>query len=201
MSLNRVLALCLGACLTTLSAMAQVEPEARKALETLGTPKTLKADFIQEKSLVDLGRPIVAKGRLVYSAQEGVIWNLREPIQHVLVLPTRGASAGNRALAESAAIVGSIVAGNPDALARHFAISATPDDAGWDVRLKPGSQALSKVFSEITLRIESKAVTKVVMREIRGDSVTIKVLNPMVDQPLSPEELAAFKAQPQPAGR
>jgi hypothetical protein len=174
------------------AASAQVSPEARIALDTLGTPRTLKADFIQEKTLVGATRPIIAKGRLVYSAELGVAWTLREPIQHTLVLPAKATQGTNRALNESAAIVGSIVAGNPESLARHFAIEATKDTGGWDIRLRPSSQGLARIFSEITLRVESKVVTRVVMRETRGDGVTIRLVDPIVDQPLSPEENQAF---------
>lgn len=178
----------------TLILPAQVSPEARRALETLGTPRTLKADFVQEKTLVGVERPIAAKGRLVYSAEEGVAWSLTDPIRHVVALPAKGVHGASRATAESAAIVGSLVAGNPDALARHFAINARRDDRGWDLSLRPSSEGLARIFSEITLRIESKAVTEVLMRETRGDSVRIRILNPVVDLPLTPAEIAAFRS-------
>jgi hypothetical protein len=172
---------------------AQITPSAKEALLSLGAPSTLKANFRQVKRLSGVDRPIAASGRMVYSAELGVTWSILSPIRHTTVLPL-GAPAGgaNRALGESAAIVGSIVGGKPDNLGRHFELSAVRDKAGWDLRLRPLSQGLGAVFDEIMVRIEQGAAIRVELREARGDSVTIHIDSPVKGQPLTADEVAAF---------
>jgi len=179
--------------LSSPSAFGQVSQVAREALQSLGAPTTLKAEFRQEKRLSGIDRPIVANGRLIYSSEHGVAWILVEPIRHTTVLPLGNNPGGaDRALGEAATIVGSIIGGRPERLGRHFELTATRDGEGWDVRLRPLSQGLGDVFTEIIVRVEKGSATKVELRETRGDSVTIHITPGAIGEPLTPEDMGIF---------
>lgn len=57
--------------------------EIRKAA---GSIKSIQADFVQEKHMKMLVRPLISKGRLVYQAPNAMRWEYLSPIENVLLM-------------------------------------------------------------------------------------------------------------------
>lgn len=54
--------------------------------------KTLSADFIQEKHLRIMARPVISRGRLYYKSPRFIRWEYLAPVKHVMLLNKDGAS-------------------------------------------------------------------------------------------------------------
>jgi outer membrane lipoprotein-sorting protein len=54
--------------------------------EAAGTIKTIRADFIQEKHLKILSRPLVSKGVFYYQAPNSLRWEYTTPVRSILLM-------------------------------------------------------------------------------------------------------------------
>lgn len=51
-----------------------------------GKVQSVRADFIQEKHMPILARPLISKGHLIYQAPGSLRWEYRQPVQSVLLM-------------------------------------------------------------------------------------------------------------------
>lgn len=123
----------------------------------------LRGDFVQEKSLPGFQHPLRSRGRFLLAREHGVIWDTQAPFASELVIGARGLSIdGQRevgaevpALARIHRLLIAAIAGDIDALAAEFEITAEPSDSSWTLRLRPRDAATASVLSAIELQGQS----------------------------------------------
>ena len=86
-----------------------------------GSVQTVQADFVQEKQMPILSRPLVSKGRFYFRTPRSLRWEYLEPVQSILVMH--------------------------DGRVTRF----VADETGWRSERGPGLEAMQIVLQEISL--------------------------------------------------
>lgn len=147
--------------------------------------EVLRADFRQEKAMQALNRPLVSKGKIVFVAGDGVLWQVLEPFASQILMRSGavtewdaegqkrpGNGAANPVLGALTDVVLGVLSGNEDLLRQHFAFSAQPEEQGWQLTLQPKSQELGTAVTSVQVSGD-RFVESVHVVEARGDTTTI----------------------------
>ena len=138
--------------------------EFTKLSESLSETKTLKANFIQNKKIKVLKRPLISSGQLIFDRKTGVFWKLEKPFESTIVIDDKKLTAvdddGKKTVikaSEKPMLYGftkiflSIFSGDTKTLKEHFDIYYKGGGEEWQIGLTPRSSELKKVLSQILL--------------------------------------------------
>jgi len=147
------------------------------------------ADFIQSKSLRALNRPLLSKGRVIFFAGKGILWQVREPFPTRLLVKQNAlvkwndAGEPQRLGFEQSPIFGTfarvfmaVFTGEIDPLRKDFGIETDIRKSIWRLTLTPRD----KDFSEIITRVSAtggRFVDELRIEEKRGDRTVIEFNN------------------------
>ncbi len=187
------------------SAWADVPPAIVQITEQLETTPVVRTAFTQARHMEILSKPIVTKGRLVFSEGQGIAWLVEVPFPTKLALtdthvtewgaggePQRSALSTRPRLASLVSFLVPILSGNFDALGQDFVVEAAVSDTGWQAVLTPKAAVLGEIISSIDIAGDS-VVREVSVREAGGDwtQLSFGEYSPMPAR-LTVEELAYF---------
>jgi hypothetical protein len=119
--------------------------------------ETAVGRFVQRRQLPELERPIVSRGRFVYSAGRGLLWLIEEPVESRLVIDAEGVYQDGKPVRGGGAfeairpLFESLFSGDFGPLERDFSI--TREDAGerWRLELRPRDGQLARALDRITI--------------------------------------------------
>lgn len=147
------------------------------------------ADFTQTKSLRALQRPLISKGRVVFAAEKGVLWQVREPFPTQVLIkqdalirwneagePQRLGFAQSPIFSALARVFLAVFNGDMDPLTQDFAIESRVDGGGWTLALTPRDRS----FAEIIARLHAtggRSIRELQILEGRGDRTQIEFSN------------------------
>lgn len=138
--------------------LALPAPGAGTALpEGLGGHDTAVGAFVQRRHVPDLERPLESRGRFAYHADRGLLWQVEEPVESVLVIDGTGVYqdgrrvGGTGGLAAVAPIFRGLFGGEPARLARHFRVTREDAASGWRLRLEPRDAGMAEAIASITI--------------------------------------------------
>ncbi|MGD1879203.1 MAG: outer membrane lipoprotein carrier protein LolA [Kiloniellaceae bacterium] len=151
--------------------------------EQLQRSPVLRADFRQERFLKVLGRPLVSRGKLVFAAGDGVLWQVEDPHEVTYLIrpdaviewegegaPRRVGMSANPAFRLLTDMLLGALAGDSSVLQSAFEAEALPTDAGWRLRLHPKTGDLSVAVAVIEIA-GGAFVEKVRVEEAAGDAL------------------------------
>lgn len=130
------------------------ETACREAMAKLARPDVLRADFLQEKSLPDVSRPLQAKGELVISLRHGVILRTLRPefAKAVKIMPlVRTQPRASDVEARIGYLIQSVLAADYEPLSELFTATGEQAPGRLRLRLVPRSDELRKVIAGIEL--------------------------------------------------
>ena len=189
------------------AAAAQSVDFARLLHERLKTSPVLKGDFEQAKTLKGFKNPLVSRGEFLVARGQGVWWHTRQPFDATLVVTktrlfTRNADGSTSELADAQAepgvaqvnaLIFSLLAADPEALAAKFDVVAQPVGAdGWSLVLTPRDASLAKFLVRATLA-GARDVQSVRIDEARGDATQIRFSHQVPSTALTADEAARFQ--------
>lgn len=169
-----------------------------------GAP-VVRSDFKQKKSIAVLKKPIVSKGRYIFSKDDGLFWNIGAPINTTYVLTSdymverqKGFQPKVVTPKEQPALFGltevfeAIFVGDMARLSKDFKLHFLGSADDWTIGLVPQKGLLKKMFKRVVLT-GGATVSEVKLFEANGDSTHLKFLN-VSRQPatLSSAEKALF---------
>jgi outer membrane lipoprotein-sorting protein len=167
----------------------------------------VRADFTQEKRIQGMTRPVVSEGRLLFSRDQGVVWQIERPYRaaylltgtHMIEVAADGtrravAVADQPGLPEVSRVFRSVLGADTAALAEQFRIEATGTLARWTLRLTPRADALKKAIPLIVLS-GGEFLERVELDEAAGDHTLIRLMRTRAGDALAPDELSTFKAR------
>ncbi len=144
------------------------------------------ADFTQSKSLRALTRPLVSRGTLVFIAEKGVLWRVREPFPTQVLIkrdaliswndegkPQRLGFGQNPIFRSLSRVILAVFSGEIDRLRETFEIESAVSQSNWRLKLTP----LETGFAAIIARISASGgrfVDELRIEEGRGDQTIIK---------------------------
>ena len=192
---------------TAPAASAPAADVARLVRERLKIAPVLKGEFEQTKTLKGFRNPLVSRGEFLVARGQGVWWHTKQPFETTLVVTktrlfTRNAdgSANNLMDAQAEpglqqvnALIFSLLAADPEALAEKFNVVAQPVGAdGWTLVLTPRDANLAKFLVRATLAGEREVQT-VRIDEARGDATQIRFSHQVPSAALATDEAARFQ--------
>ena len=172
--------------------------------ERVGQAEVIRADFEQTKQMAVLKRPLVTRGRLVFSRRDGVLWLIETPYRIGYVLSETKiveiAADGTRrvreaketpGLAQVGRVFRAMLGANPDALREYFDVGVDGDTSHWRLSLTPRQPQLAQYLGGMALE-GSRFVDQIRIDERRGDTTRIVFSRMQEDRALNESERAAF---------
>ena len=149
----------------------------------------LRADFQQEKNLRVLSRPLMSEGKLLFIAGEGALWQVVEPFAVTVLMKSDEIiewdgegemqpmdTSLNPVLHSLGEIILATLAGDTQFLNQHFDVSPTVSELGWGLILKPKSEELGAVISDVQI-FGDRFVEQVQISEMNGDLTKLQFSN------------------------
>ena len=169
--------------------------------EQLARPEVIHGNFVQEKHLRALPRPLTSTGTFVLAKNHGLLWLLKTPLQQDYRITEKGIARrdgpvwqmlpGKTAGAEQNRLFIAVLQGDSSGLQRDFELSLNGDARNWALTLVPRSMLLKQVFKQINIA-GGELVQSIELLETQGDSTLLRMQDSTSSQPLSEAEQHDF---------
>lgn len=179
--------------------------QVREIFQQVSATPVVHAHFEQQKKLASLNKTYVSKGNVVFSKQQGVLWQMKSPVQaDLIVTPQKLVQKTQRTMSQInvqqspygsvATLFLQLMAGDEKALASNFNIvNATHNAQGWAVTLTPKSTLFKKLFNQVNVQ-GARYVNQIVIQE-KDNNLTQIRFSQQTSQPqnLTAQEHALFQ--------
>jgi len=166
--------------------------------------QVIRAEFVQTKQMAALRRPLVTSGRLTFSRQYGVLWQIEKPYRVSYVLGETKiveiGGDGTRRVRETRDVPGlaqvgrvfrAMLGANSDALREYFDVAAQGTPAQWSIALTPRQSQLAQFLGGMQLS-GGRFVEEIHINEAGGDTTAIRLRNSQGAATLDGAEAALF---------
>jgi hypothetical protein len=194
--------LLLSACALQAQKVDIALPEALTA-HLKNTPM-LHVEFTQTRTLAALSRPLKTTGRLVLAKDQGVIWQVRKPLNLTYVVGPKGmlevgpdgkaklkSAKDVPMVAQMGRILRALLQGQWSALEDYFTIRGEGKAERWKILLVPKQQTAT--FLKGVQVTGGRFIERIHVDEVSGDGMDLVFDHPRTDEPLSDEELRLFR--------
>ncbi|WP_434057114.1 LolA family protein [Acinetobacter silvestris] len=179
------LLLCLVLCFSFSNFARAQNTEVAQIFKQLSSTALVRAQFQQQKKLASLNKTFVSNGSVLFSKQQGVLWQIQRPVQaSLIVTPQKLVQKTQRTFSQIemnktpygsvATMFLQLMSGDETALAKNFNIvSARYATNQWNMILTPKSSLFKKLF----VRIEAQGqnfVDQIVITEQANNSTVIQ---------------------------
>ena len=167
----------------------------------------VRAEFVQTKTMAALKRPLVTTGRLTFSREHGVLWQIEQPYRMTYVLGEDriveiGSDGVRRqrtlrevpGLAQVGRVFRALLAANATALQDYFTVAVNGETDRWQIQLVPRQAQMAQFLTGIELT-GARFVERIVIGESGGDSTQIQLRTPQGASTPNAAELQLFGAQ------
>lgn len=147
------------ACTSSFSVTVDLFPLIAKQIEQY---PVVRADFVQTKRMAALKRPLVSRGRMIFSRKEGIFWLIEEPLRvsywladlKIVEISPEGQrreqeTRSNPALTQISRVMRSMLGAQSDVLKENFEIKANGTISQWEVELVPRQAQLAQFVRSI----------------------------------------------------
>lgn len=153
---------CMASAMTLLAPAVNAQnTELKQVFAQLGATPVVRAQFEQQKKLASLNKTYVSKGIVLFSKNQGVLWQIQSPVKADLVVTQRKLVQKTQRTSSQIEVdktpYGSVatmflqlMSGNEAALAKNFnVVSANYSPMQWNVSLTPKSSLFKKLFVQV----------------------------------------------------
>lgn len=147
----------------------------------------LRAEFVQSKQMAAFKKPLQTRGRLVFAREQGVLWQIEQPLKLTYVLQENRmleigddgsvqvrASKDQPGIAQIGRIFRALLGGQTKALSDLFDASGNGDaEHGWTLTLTPRTPQVAQFIRRIALS-GTRHVESIRIEEAGGDAATIR---------------------------
>ncbi len=181
-----VLPLCLITAFTVFTPAGHAQnTELKQVFSQLAATPVVRANFEQQKKLASLNKTYVSKGEVLFSKNQGVLWQIQSPVKADLIVTPRKLVQKTQRTSSQIAVdktpYGSVatmflqlMSGNETALAKNFnVVSANYSPAQWNVVLTPKSSLFKKLFVRVDAQGQ-RYVNRIVIQEQANNSTVIR---------------------------
>lgn len=166
----------------------------------------VRGGFEQLKTVKGFKQPLRSGGDFVVARGKGIVWHVLRPFESVLVvkpdgLQSRG-SDGKLTMQMRAqdepvlrtvnAMLFAVMSANLTELALHFEVTGQVTAKGWSLHLVPRDPTLAQWLTAVDLQ-GNQFVQEVKLQEARGDSSVIRILEPVAENALRPQDAVQFE--------
>lgn len=158
--------------------------ELSQIFKQLSATPLVRANFQQQKKLASINKTFVSNGTVLFSKQQGVLWQIQRPVQaSLIVTPKKLVQKTQRTFSQIeidkspygsvATMFLQLMSGNETALAKNFnVVSSSYTPTQWSVRLTPKSSLFKKLFVQVNAQGQ-RYVDRIVMTEKDNNATTI----------------------------
>lgn len=184
--LKAVLPLCLMSASAVFTSTGHAQnTELKQVFSQLAATPVVRANFEQQKKLASLNKTYVSKGEVLFSKNQGVLWQIQSPVKADLIVTPRKLVQKTQRTSSQIAVdktpYGSVatmflqlMSGNEAALAKNFnVVSANYSPAQWNVVLTPKSSLFKKLFVRVDAQGQ-RYVNRIVIQEQANNSTVIR---------------------------
>lgn len=175
-----------AAAAVPVTSAAQLAKLTRDTARSLSTARAVRGQFVQQRNLAGLSKPLESSGDFLFARDLGIEWHTRQPFDSQFVLTHDGmmqrdeggdamrvSAADQPALTVVSRVFFALFALDFDALSEDFAMAGLDGGKGpWRLLLRPKTSALGSVFKQAMLTGDSTVET-VILEDANGDSTVI----------------------------
>ncbi|OOF71349.1 LolA family protein [Rodentibacter caecimuris] len=186
----RVFILFIGLCFSLFSfAFSQQD-----LVTQLQQPQNVQGEFIQQRFLKSLIKPIQTNGQFTLVKHQGLLWQMKEPFSADLRVQKNGISQWNSnhwvttdklGQSQQISLFLGLLSGDMSALESQFNLMLSGNSKDWQLTLTPDSLLMKQIFEQIQIRGDA-VVKSIELREKQGDRTLILLQNILLNQPLTP---------------
>ncbi|TCP94900.1 outer membrane lipoprotein carrier protein LolA [Cricetibacter osteomyelitidis] len=164
--------------------------------QQLRQTKIVQGQFIQQRFLKGLDKPIVSSGQFALAQGKGLLWQMEKPITNTMrVTPQQGieylinnqwAKKKQSTAAETQQIqlFLNLLEGNTQGLKEQFNLQLQGNAAQWQLQLTPNSFLIKNIFNKIEIQ-GGKTVQQIDLYETQGDNSRILLQQQRLNQSLT----------------
>lgn len=192
--------------LTTALVMVSAPTWALTAAELtaqLQQPNTVQGQFVQQRYMKSLPKPMQTSGQFALKKQVGLFWQVQKPLDLQLRVRPQGISQWDknaktwRNSSQSGQVAQvklfmAVLGGDTTELSKQFDLRVSGSLNNWTLTLQPKTAIMKQVFENISIQGD-KLVRQVELREKQGDRTVMKFIDAKINQPLSNEAESALK--------
>ncbi|MCQ9123683.1 hypothetical protein BKG91_01215 [Rodentibacter caecimuris] len=162
-------------------------------ISQLQKPQSVQGDFVQERHLKALSRPIITEGEFTLVANKGLLWQMEKPFPIQLRVTEKGImqwngkqwiNNGKLGQAEQIRLFLGLLSGDVNGLKTQFKLALSGTTEQWKVTLTPDSLLMKQIFNQITIQ-GNEVVKRIQLDETQGDRTDITFKNNRINQPLA----------------
>lgn len=173
------------ACMTFSTASFAQNTQVSQIFTQLSATPIVRAHFQQQKSLASLNKTFVSNGTVLFSKQNGVLWQIQNPVQaSLIVTPKKLVQKTQRTFSQIeidkspygsvATLFLQLMSGNEAALVKNFnVVSANYSPTQWNVTLTPKSSLFKKLFVRVDAQGQ-RFVDRIVITEKANNATRIQ---------------------------
>lgn len=141
----------------------------------------VRSDFVQTRKMLALKRPLISRGRMVFSRKEGVFWLIDEPIRmsywlgdlKIIEISSDGQrreqdTKSNPALTQISRVMRSMLGAQSEVLKENFEVQARGGAAQWELELIPKQAQLAQYVRSIKVT-GGRFIEAMTLEEMSGD--------------------------------
>jgi hypothetical protein len=161
--------------LLLLSAPAGADDLADRIVERLASYPVVRAEFVQERTVASLTKPVVSTGRLVFS-REGLTWQVEAPVKMAIVYSANVSAEGGAVQAEMGRLIRALIAGDLRELRTTFDVVPRGDLERWTLHLRPKTLEIAQYLRGIELA-GGQHLEAIDIVETSGDRLKVRMKN------------------------
>ncbi len=156
----------------------------------LSQQSVVKAQFIQERIIKGMAKPLNSSGQMIISKEKGLWWQQTKPFEMTMLMtqtvmkqktgnqqPQVITAADNAQLFQFNSLLSALFKADKTTLEKNFSFKFT--DKGndrWEIQLTPKVSPLNKIFKKITLSGKNH-LEQVFIDDKQGDKTTLRFSN------------------------
>lgn len=137
----------------------------QQIFQRISAQQTVRANFVQQKSLASINKVFKSTGRVLFTQNQGVLWQIESPVQADLVMTAHSllqktSNTQSRIQLDQSPYGGvatvflHLMRGDLTTLQQHFTIQSirregTGKAPEWSIRLLPKTSVMKKIFSSV----------------------------------------------------
>lgn len=156
----------------------------------LQKPQSVQGDFIQQRYLKSLAKPIESNGEFTLVAEKGLLWAMKKPFVSTMKVTPSGIFQWNGTAwvasdklgqSQQIALFLGLLRGDISALKSQFDFAVEGEAQHWQLTLTPNSLLMKQIFTQIQLRGD-ELVQAIELNETQGDRTLILFSNQKINQ-------------------
>lgn len=167
----------------------------------LQKPENIQGEFVQQRFLKSLPKPITTSGQFVLRQNHGLLWQMQKPFATNVRVKKEGIMqwdgkqwVANQRVGQSQQIslfLG-LLSGDISTLKSQFSLNLTGDEKAWKLQLTPDSLLMKQIFTQIAIEGD-QVVKSIELYEKQGDRTHIQLQKIRQNQPLATFAKAALE--------